>query len=97
MKNEVDELKAALQPLVDASLKHPDLRGFLPRISAAVEALEARPAQSNRSGNGVESEATRRALAAIDGGMPAAQAAREQGLAASTVFRALKRRRAPTA
>lgn len=82
----LNELEAALQPLVDAAPHHP----CLPRLFAAVKALRG---PRNHTGNGKESPATLRALEAIAAGTPAAQAARENGLAASTVFRALKRRR----
>ncbi|WP_287278664.1 hypothetical protein [Ralstonia sp.] len=90
----LDELKAALQPLVDASLRYPRLAAYVPRVNQALAALEGpAPEPSTRGGNGVESDATLRALAEIEGGKSAARAADDNGLARSTVFRALKRRR----
>jgi hypothetical protein len=91
------ELLAALQPLVDASLRHPALAAHLPRLAAAVDALKLGAGGSRKtspvpkkSGKGrVRSAATQRALDEVAGGMPVSTAARKCGVSASNLFRVL--------
>ncbi|EFX61510.1 hypothetical protein DAPPUDRAFT_273011 [Daphnia pulex] len=90
MKNELEELQAAMQPLIDACYRYPELQCHVRRtvdaFGAVVQTALGSPPPAPR-------DRTAMAMAAIKKGAPVAPTAREYGLSPSTLFRAIARER----
>lgn len=93
MKNELDELQAAMQPLLDACFRYPELQCHVRRtvdaFGAVVQTALGSPPLPPR-------DRTAMALADVKKGAPVAPTARLYGLSPSTLFRALARDRERT-
>lgn len=90
MKNELDELQAAMQPLIDACFRYPELQCHVRRtVDAFGDVVQA----ALGSPPVAPSDRTALALADVKKGAPVAPTARNYGLSPSTLFRALARER----